>query len=160
MPKPLAVDWDQAKCLYIKGMSLADIANQMGVSPGALRTRAHRYKWAESLSQTQAKVQHVVTEQIKTGAQGWIPKIDRYVHEVIDDLLQRGASSFSPKDLRDLVACATQVNQMARETYGMNAESKTIHVGLIQPVVEIKLTQGVEMTKQAQVVDVQDVKPE
>jgi hypothetical protein len=161
MAKKLAVDWDKLKSLYIKGVPLKQIADNNGVPFSALRARAHRYKWSEHATEITQILQRDVTKELQeTGKE--------HVSEIIG-LLKRAKNALRNIDVEAEPVEAIEVyaktldrlDQIGRRSHGLDAENnRTIHVGLIQPVVEIKLTQGVEMTKQAQVVDVQTSEPE
>src|SRR4051812_35396860 len=61
MPRPISADWDSLKALYLKGVTLPDIAKQAGISYSALRARSHRYKWPASAAAGAALLQHSVT---------------------------------------------------------------------------------------------------
>jgi hypothetical protein len=161
MAKALSVDWSLAKSLAIKGVPLPEVAKQLGVSYNTLKQRAHRYKWREEVTKTEQAIHHAVTETCADVAKTHVNRVVGLLGKHLDALERKDADTLDLQDFDTATKILDRLDQIGRRAHRLDDENnRTIHVGLIQPVVEIKLTQGVEMTKQAQVVDVQDVKPE
>lgn len=52
MPRILDVDWPLIQSHYVKGSSATDIANEFGISPHTIRSRAKRFHWAQHRAKT------------------------------------------------------------------------------------------------------------
>jgi hypothetical protein len=164
MPKPLAVDWDEAKALYIKGVPLSTIAERMAISKESIRQRAFRYKWKGTKTQTQQVLSEVVSADLQENAKTWVSKLDSYVHEVINELIKRGVSGVSPKDLKELVQSASTANQMARQNYGLDADQGgRSTIGLVHVVINtvpsspVRLLDNTSPPTPATTIDVESV---
>lgn len=54
MPKPLDVDWDFVKALWLQGFTPSQISAKTGIKPDTVKGRALRYKWTAIRDKTNA----------------------------------------------------------------------------------------------------------
>lgn len=62
MPKVSNIDWNLARCLFVKGMDNPDICSVVGCSESALRSQRKRNNWME----LRAKVTTLTANDLKT----------------------------------------------------------------------------------------------
>lgn len=123
-PQPGAsVDWSELRALYVKGLSLADIARQTGIPVGTIKARSSREKWATTVAKAEQLVQRVATEQLAESASRWLTRLDKVVHESLDNLESKSVKKLSLRDLQIALDCADKANRVARQTYGLDAEN-------------------------------------
>jgi phage tail protein X len=110
-------------------LPLVDLAKQYSIPYGALRARASREKWSDSVTRINERVTQSVTERIADQAHGWIAKIDKFVHAGLDKL---NLADLDLDDLAKAVGIADTVDKMARRAYGLDAQAQrtTINVAV------------------------------
>lgn len=120
MPAKADVDYDEIKALYVKGISLKDLADKYGLDYASLRVKASRDKWSATLAQARQMLSQTVNRDLQLKASGWLARMDSYVNRTMDSVERRDPDSLEIKDFKMLVETAKIVNDMARPTYGLN----------------------------------------
>lgn len=151
MSTAIAPDWPGIKAMYIRGLPAKQIAEQTGVSFGALRARITRQKWDADVTKVEAAMSHAVTCSLQDRAVKWVAEIDGFVRDSLTAIKKRDKDSLNLKDLKTLLESAEIADRMGRRTYGLENESKaqngqtlvcvTLNTGSIDagnaPVIEI-----------------------
>ena len=116
-------DYGQLRALFVKGLSLVEIAKRFDVPYSTLRSRAYREEWNTTAVQANNLIVQDATEKLKHSAANWIGKIDTLVHAAVDNVMQRGVSKLSIRDLNLALECADKANRMARVNFGLDADN-------------------------------------
>ena len=139
MPKQANINWDEAKMLYFQGCPFAEIARRLNCNAATIRSHAHREDWHESKRKALEKTPQEVNWKEK--AQAWPKRVALLMEKRLDYLESIPVEDLTMKELRELSSTTKETNEMAREAYGLNDDGhRTLHVGLVVPVCEIKMT--------------------
>lgn len=115
------VDWAHMRALFVKGLSLAELARQTGVPLGTIKARSHREKWATTVAEADRHINRLATERLAESATRWLDKIDGAVHASLDNVIGKGLGKLGLKDLQIALDCAEKANRIARQNYGLDA---------------------------------------
>lgn len=121
MPKPLNADWDGCKALYLKGVTLKDVALQTGVSYVALRARSHRERWQELAVATSLHLQQITIATLEQRAKAWTHRVADLMERRIAHLESLDPSKLKLSELETLTRITEQTDRIARRTFGMDA---------------------------------------
>lgn len=133
MGKTINANWDIAKAMCLKGLSLPEIAKQTGLSYEALRQRAHRGKWLQSATLASEKVTQAVTTSMTDFATKHVNLILGFADNAFANLSKRGFD-LPINDLQTLVNVADKLDNMKRRTLRMD-EQQTRASTLVSVVV-------------------------
>lgn len=122
-PQPATADWTELRALHVKGISLKELSDTYGISYTALRSRSSREKWCNTVAKARDHVLQAATDDLTASANSWISKIDKIVHQSVDNVLAQGLNHLGLKDLSLALDCAQKVNQIARQTYNLDAKA-------------------------------------
>lgn len=134
MPNRLAIDWDQLKTQYIKGLPLKEIAEQNGVSFAALRTRASRYKWADDVAAASQVLQRTVTQTISNRAKNHVETILEVLESHVKALKKRDPESLDFEELDLASKVLDRLDQIGRRSHGIQDEQSA---GRSQTLVQV-----------------------
>lgn len=122
MGKPINANWDIAKAMCLKGLSLPEIAKQTGLSYEALRQRAHRGKWLQSATIASEKATQAVTTSMTEFATRHINRIIGFADKAFDNIESRGFN-MPIDDLQTLINVADKLDSMKRRTLRMDQDT-------------------------------------
>lgn len=135
MPRKLDADWEQAKSLYLKGLSLKTISEQTGIPHGALRQRSVRYKWAIGKTKTDDLVSQAVTEVVARDAKGHVETVISLLGSHLQSLKKRDPDSLDLEEFDAATRILERLNNIGRKTHGLDQEMAQKGNGLVQIVV-------------------------
>jgi uncharacterized protein YjcR len=118
-----AVNWSELRALYVKGVQLSDLSRQTGIPIGTIKARSSREKWATTVAKAEQQVQRIATEQLADSASRWLTRLDKVVHDSLDNLEEKGVRKLNLKDLQLALDCAEKANRVARQTYGLDSDN-------------------------------------
>ena len=121
MPKTISADWDGLKALYLKGMTLKDIARQNHVSYVALRTRAWRKNWKGVAAKAEEGLQQVATLTLTERGKPWAGRVADLMEKRLSHLEQLDASKLKISDLEALTRLTDLTDKTARRTFGLDS---------------------------------------
>jgi hypothetical protein len=121
--KPI-VDWDSAKALYIKGLPLKDVAEQMGVKFGTLRQHARRSGWMQVKRRTSEIVSQVVSESVTQGAKSHVHRVLNLVNRHIESVERRHPDDLDLESFDMLTKIVDRLDQIGRRSHGIDAEAQ------------------------------------
>lgn len=117
-----AIDWGELRALHCKGVSLKALAKEYNVDYGALRTRASRGKWSNTVAKAGEMVQQAVTEQLAGIAGRHLLKIAGISDLAIDKVAEKLALDPSIDALSKLATVAETFDRIQRRTCGLDAK--------------------------------------
>jgi hypothetical protein len=120
MPAPLSIDWDQLKSLYLKGLSLPDIARETGVGYGCLRTHAHRYAWKSDASEAGAAVKRAVTGSLIERGQEWGGRIATVLENHVAYIEKLDPADLDLDQIEQLVRIIKSLDDVGRRTFRLD----------------------------------------
>jgi hypothetical protein len=131
MPAPLSIDWDHLKSLYLKGLSLPEIAREAAVSYSALRTHAHRYGWKTDAAEAGAVVQRAVTQSLAERGKDWGGRIAHVLESHLTRIEQLDPAECDLDALEQLVRIIKSLDDVGRRTFRLDepAPDKLRQVG-------------------------------
>lgn len=115
------VDWPELRALYVKGVSLIDLARKTGVSYDAIRSRASREKWRNTVTKVNEQVLNATTLTLTERATFWVHRLDKFIHNALGALDSKDVSKLSLRDLQTALDCADKANRVARSNYGLDS---------------------------------------
>ena len=132
MPKPISADWGALKALYLKGMTLPDIARQTGVSYVALRTRAWRKNWKSLAAKAEEGLQQVATLTLAERGKSWAGRVADLMEKRLSHLEKLDASKLKISDLEALTRLTDLTDKTARRTFGLDSEESSGPTTMVQ----------------------------
>src|SRR5690349_7407487 len=106
MPAPLQINWDHLKTLYVKGLSIAEIARQASLKPATIRAHAMRHGWRSDVTKAETALSHAVTQGIAERGHQWIARMDQFVNKCMDALEAKPNGATNLKELEVLARVA------------------------------------------------------
>jgi hypothetical protein len=141
MPKPLAIDWDSARALFIKGITMKDIADQFGLKCATVRQRAKRDKWGQSKAIATEIVSRKVTETVSEGAKSHVNRVLKLVDRHIESVERRSPDAMDLESFDMLTKIVDRLDQIGRRSHGLDAEQANARSAtLVQVVINTKDT--------------------
>jgi len=130
MPKPLNVNWDLAKGLYLQGINMAEVSRRTGISYDALRAKASRCGWRETVT---ALSQDVTVQSNKTLAErgkAWTDRVAGLVEKRMNYLEKLNPAKLKLRELDELTRITDLTDRTARRTFGLDVADQGAHVTL------------------------------
>lgn len=127
-----AVDWSDMRALYVKGLSLTELARRTGVPLGTIKARSSREKWATTVALAESHVNRIATEELADSAGRWVRRIDKAVHSGLDNVMRKGLDKLSLRDLQVALDCVEKANRIARPNYGLDRDQQARTGTLVQ----------------------------
>ena len=159
MPKHLKADYASAKALFLTGLPLPDIAEKTGINYGALRQHARRHNWVQNKGDIETIIEKHVATSIEDAAKRYIERSIKLDSRVFSALEAKRIEAMELEELEKVATIMAKVNPVARSNRGLDDDKhKTIHVGLTQNVVEIKLPAAQVEEHNTEVIDVETVR--
>lgn len=120
MPKPLNVDWQLCKSLYLQGFTLRDVATQTGCSYVALRSRAYREEWSALVAETMQKVQRIASATLEQRAEKWTHRLADLMESRLSYLESLDPAKLKLGELETLTRVTELTDRTARRNLGLD----------------------------------------
>jgi hypothetical protein len=127
MPAPLQIDWNHLKTLYVKGLTIAEIARQSGLKPATIRAHAMRHGWRADVTAAATALQQVVTHGIVAQGQQWIARMGRFVNRCMDSMEARPDGTTSLRELEMLARVADTFDKIARRNFSLDERASMVN---------------------------------
>lgn len=126
----------KAKLLRAQGIPFANIAKDLGVKEGLLRSRASRHNWTRCVTEADKFLQQRLSESISS-------RMDREIEDCIGgaiELAKEGLNglrnnktrTMKPKDLREYAGALRELVQVQRQALGMSEKASTqVNIGIV-----------------------------
>lgn len=121
MPSALAVDYEQLRSDFLKGVPLKDLADQCGINIGSLRSRAQREGWTQLKHNSAQKVLNVAQSHVERFTAKHLDSILGYTQGAIDNLITRGYDH-DPDSLMTLVNVVDKIDLIARRSLRLDSQ--------------------------------------
>lgn len=132
MPQALDVDYTQAKLIYAATGSLKTASEQTGISYAAIRQRASREQWEESIQEAQKAVSHRVTEALGT-ARNKLEELNKDTRLKLAKGINSGATAVSELSGAEVLAASGNVASLAKaaaSVHGWSNQSPGVNIRL------------------------------
>lgn len=138
MARKLDVDYDAAKALYLKGLSLSTISKQNSIPLAALRRYAGRHNWLESKTAAEQSVSQVVVGELASTAKTHVNTVIELLGSHLKALKKRDPEKLHIEDFDTATKILDRLDQIGRRAHGLDAESAANrqHPGLVHIVVQ------------------------
>ena len=150
MPREVDVDWQLAEGLFQQGLSCAEIARRLDCNASTVRTRSLRGKWSEKKAQALQILKQAAADEpldVKKHADQWMRDLLQVCQTHMDYLKGVKPGKLAPKDVQLGAQVLRIIDDLTRRSLGLdNEQPKTVHVGLMQNLVEIKLHEPAPVT--------------
>jgi hypothetical protein len=137
MPTALKVDWGKGLALFLKEIPYPDIARELGCNPSTLRCYGHRHDWSGIAKRARESLQQRDPQRsltsFKQRAEDWLLETAEIVETRLKYLKSIAPKDLSMKQLKELTEVQKMTNEIARETFGLEAKTATqINIGIIE----------------------------
>ena len=126
MPKPLNVNWDLAKGLYLQGINMAEVSRRTGISYDALRAKASRCGWRETVTALSQDVTVQANKSLAEQGKAWKERIGKLVNRQLNAVEAKDATKLKLSELETLARITDATDRTARRTFGMDSETHTV----------------------------------
>jgi hypothetical protein len=141
MGKPLAVDYEKIKALFINGLPLPDLAERFNVKYNTLRQRAHREGWQKLATEVSHSVTRAVTDSVTQGAKSHVNRVLKLVDRHIESVERRSPDAMDLESFDMLTKIVDRLDQIGRRSHGLDAEQANARSAtLVQVVINTKDT--------------------
>ena len=156
MGKPLAVDWNFAFTLFSQGLSLQEIATQLGVTLSAVKAQSARKGWSNQVATARATISTAVTKAVQSNALTLKDRAEMWVDATVSDI-ERTVDALSkrkvPKSMKGL--------RQHEEVWGMHVKRGRTTFGLDQQGTNVQINIGMsgQLSSVEPCIDVEPVAP-
>lgn len=116
-------DYDAAEVLHAKGLPIKEIARQTGIKYDALQKYAQRQGWTEKRTKAVQLVCASVQEQLIEHSRRHLLSMSDLASRAISVLQSKPLETLPLDDLQTLATVANTFDQVARRTYGLDAQN-------------------------------------
>lgn len=124
MPKPLEVDWNTARALYLRGDTLEQVAQRLGVKVATVRQRAARYSWKRDAVAVTDSVSHAVTSSVTLSLQEraakWSEQVAGIVEKHLGFVANKDPGALKLNEVETLTRILGNTDATARRTFGLD----------------------------------------
>lgn len=118
-------DYDSARILHSKGLSIRQIHEETGIPYEALLKYAQRHQWTSARTKIVQRVSDNVQAQLVERSSGHLLKISGLADKVIDKLIAQDLATLKLNDLQTLATVADTFDKVARRAYGLDADNSS-----------------------------------
>jgi len=137
MPKKLACDWNFGFALFSQGLSLQEIADQLGATLSAVKAQSARKGWSNQVATARATISTAVTKSVQAQVLTIQDRADRWVNATASDIERTVATLTElkpPKNLKGL--------KQHEEVWGMHVKRGRATFGLDQQQTAVQVNIG------------------
>jgi transposase len=136
MPQALEVDWGAARALRIQGRTYQEIADMIGVSISAIKSRFMRKGWNTEICNSVAKTREIEEKTLQKLATS--ATLDATAYKIhAERLVKKHLNALEAVDIERLKDCATSattlkaVNDTAKTVYGLDNAAVNVAVNMV-----------------------------